>query len=107
MSLETFLSYGLSTGAKSFIYDMVPLFLLIFAFIFLILMIVFFSIIQLDNIALVAAPSFIMSVALAWFIMRAIHPYLDIPALIITSVIPLIGVALVVIMVAQILKFLW
>jgi len=107
MTLESFLSYGISSGAKDFLLDKIPLFLLIFAFIFLAMMIVLFSLIKLDNIALVGIPSFIISLLLAWFIMRGLNPWLDVPALIISSFIPLLVVALFVVMVAQILKFLW
>jgi len=107
MSLETFLEYGISTGAKTFLFDQIPLFLVLFAFVFLVLMILFFSIIKFDNVAIVAAPSFIIAIGLAWFAMRAIDPRVDIPALIASSIFPLLGVALVVIMIAQILKFLW
>lgn len=107
MSLESFLEYGISSSAKAFLLDKVPLFLIIFAFIFLVIMIIFFSLIKLDSIALVAFPSFIISIGLAWFAMRSLDPYLDIPAMIGAAIIPLLGVAIVVIMVAQILKFLW
>lgn len=107
MSIESFLNFAVSSSAKEFLLDKVPLFLIVFAFLFLLLMILFFSIIKVDNIALVAAPCFIIAVGLSWFVIRAFNPYLDVPSLLLASIIPLVGVAIVVIIVAQILRFLW
>lgn len=108
MSLETFLTQGLDLSVRSMLYDKIPLFLMIFAAIFLLLMVLFFSVIKMDNLAVVGLPCFILALGSSWFIVRSFYPYgTNFIQAIGTMLVPLIGVTLVVVMVAQILKFLW
>ena len=89
-----------------FLMDKIPLFLLIFASIFLGLMVLLFTVIKTDYLTIVAVPSFIIAVTSAWFLMRGLTPGgISIGSVFTTALVPLIGVAMIVIMVAQILKF--
>jgi len=108
MSVESFLTYGLDLATQSLIFDKIPLFLMIFAGIFLLLMVLFFSVIKLDNLAVVGPPCFILALGASWFITRSYYPHgINLVQVAGAMLVPLIGVTLVVVMAAQILKFLW
>lgn len=105
--IEHFVTYGMDSYSKAMLYDKLPFFLLIFAAIFLILMVLIFAWLKVDNVALVSAPSFLIALTSAWFIVRSITPWgVKFNVVVTSAIMPILGVTLVVIMVAQILRFL-
>ncbi|MFH1786193.1 MAG: hypothetical protein ABH829_00870 [archaeon] len=99
-------STGTSAYAKYFLMDKIPTFLLAFSCIFLGLMVLLFTVIKTDYLTIVAVPSFIIAVVTAWYVVRGIIPGgISFGYIFTNALVPLMGVALIIVMVAQILKF--